>query len=99
MDDMTARARTKPKGRAKAPLAAPPAAPPRRVAVQISGRLDAALERLAAKTGKPKSLHLRKALEKYIEDTNDVLLAEASRKEPGKRYTSDEIRKLLALED
>lgn len=95
MDDVTTRPKAKPKSRAKAPSAALP----RRVGVEISGRLDAALERLAAMTGKPKSLHLRKAIEKYVEDTYDILLADKSRKESGERISLDELKKRLGMAD
>ena len=68
--------------------------------VRISKTLDERLDALAAKTGRRKSYYASKALETYLEDQEDYLLAVASYEESkGKRrYTLDELEKRLGLE-
>jgi len=71
--------------------------------LRISGRLDAALDRLAERTGRPKSYHVRKALEQHIEDTHDYLDAVEAVKEwkAGRCKTVglDELKKQLGMAD
>jgi len=67
--------------------------------LRISAGLDEALSRLAEKTGRSKAYHARKALARYIEDTEDYLLAIASLKEGGKSISLEELKRQLGLED
>ena len=68
--------------------------------IRISKALDERLDALAAKTGRRKSFYASKALERYLEDQEDYLLAVAAYEESkGKRsYTLEEVEKLLGLE-
>ena len=67
--------------------------------VRIPVALDQRLTLLAHKTGRPKSYYARKALERFIEDTEDYLLAEASYRASRRTYSSAEVKKLLGLDD
>jgi predicted DNA-binding protein len=64
---------------------------------RITPRLDRALSRLAKMTGKPKSYHTRRALERYVEDTYDYLIAAKAVRTSRKTYSSDEVKKRLRL--
>jgi RHH-type rel operon transcriptional repressor/antitoxin RelB len=67
--------------------------------VRIPKALDARLTKLAEKTGRAKSYYARKALEQYLEDTEDYLIAIERLKRPMKRYTSAQVRAMLGLDD
>jgi predicted DNA-binding protein len=67
--------------------------------LKISSRLNRALTKVATKSGKPKQYHVRRALEKYLEDTWDVLQADEALKSMRKTYSMDEVKKRLGLED
>ena len=67
--------------------------------VRIPKALDARLTKLAEKTGRAKSYYARKALEQYLEDTEDYLIAIERLKKPMKRYTSAQVRAMLGLDD
>src|SRR5215216_4833164 len=71
--------------------AATAASPPE--TLRISPRLDRALSRLVEKTGRPKTYHIRRALERYVEDTWDYLLAVESDKASKGTISLDELRK------
>ena len=45
------------------------------VAVRLNGRLEERLERLAERTGRSRSLHIRRALEEYLDEQEDCLIA------------------------
>lgn len=68
--------------------------------VRISRGLDERLEALAAKTGRRKSYYASKAIEQYLEDREDYLLAVAAYEEAkGKRtYSLDEVKEELGLD-
>jgi RHH-type transcriptional regulator, rel operon repressor / antitoxin RelB len=61
--------------------------------VRIPVALDERLTRLARKTGRSKSYYAQKALETFIEDTEDYLLAVASYEASKKTVSLDELRK------
>jgi predicted DNA-binding protein len=67
--------------------------------VKVSPRLDRALAKLAAKSGKPKHYHVRRALERYVEDAWDVLLADEALRSARRTYSTAEVKKYLGLED
>jgi RHH-type rel operon transcriptional repressor/antitoxin RelB len=67
------------------------------VLLKITPRLNRGLERLAAKSGKPKTYHVRRALERYIEDTWDVLAADEALRSSRKTYSAAEVKKHLGL--
>jgi RHH-type rel operon transcriptional repressor/antitoxin RelB len=69
------------------------------IALKVSPELDKRLAALAKKTHRSKSYYAREALELYIEDLEDYYLAAAVRENPGKLYSSEEVRKMCGLED
>ena len=67
--------------------------------VRIPVALDERLTRLAAKTGRSKTYYARKALETFLEDTEDYLLAVASYESSKKTISLEELRKKFKLQD
>jgi RHH-type transcriptional regulator, rel operon repressor / antitoxin RelB len=43
--------------------------------IRLNARLEERLERLAKRTGRSKSLHSRRALEEYLDEQEDYLIA------------------------
>jgi RHH-type rel operon transcriptional repressor/antitoxin RelB len=68
--------------------------------VRISRALDERLDALAATTGRKKSYYASKAIEQYLEDCEDYLLAVTAYEENrGKRrYSLAEVEEQLGLE-
>ena len=64
---------------------------------RITPRIDRALTNLVKLTGRPKSYHTRRALERYVEDTYDYLVAVGSIRKSRKIYSSGEVRTRLGL--
>ncbi len=69
------------------------------VAVRLPKELDERLERVAHETHRSKSYYVRKALEQYLEDKEDYLLAVARLEEKNPRISLDEALKQLDVED
>lgn len=69
------------------------------VAVRLPKELDERLERFAQETHRTKSYYIRKALEQFLEDKEDYLLAVARLEEKNPRIPLDEALKQLGLED
>jgi len=69
------------------------------VAVRLPKELDERLERFACATHRTKSYYIRKALEQFLEDREDYLLAVARLEEKNPRIPLDEALKQLGLED
>ena len=67
--------------------------------VRIPVALDERLTRLAARTGRSKTYYARKALESFLEDTEDYLLAVASYESSKKTISLEELRKKFKLQD
>jgi len=67
--------------------------------VRIPVALDERLTRLAQRTGRSKSYYASKALETFIEDTEDYLLAVASYESTKKTISLEELRKKYKLQD
>ena len=67
--------------------------------VRIPARLDARLSALSERTGRPKAYYARKALERYLDDTEDYLLAVSALEEPGRNLSLEEVVRDLGLED
>jgi RHH-type rel operon transcriptional repressor/antitoxin RelB len=67
--------------------------------VRISRALDERLDALAVKTGRRKSYYASKAIEQYLEDCEDYLLAVSAYEESkGKeRYSLAEVEQRLAV--
>lgn len=68
------------------------------LAVRLDSSMESQLDNLARETGRSKSYYVKKAIENFLEDREDYLLALAvlERNEPTK--TLDEVRKSLGLE-
>jgi RHH-type transcriptional regulator, rel operon repressor / antitoxin RelB len=69
------------------------------VAVRLPKELDERLERVAHETHRSKSYYIRKALEQYLEDKEDYLLAVARLEEKNPRIPLEEALKQLDVED
>lgn len=67
--------------------------------VRIPAALDERLTRLAQRTGRSKSYYASKALDTFIEDTEDYLLAVASYESTKKTISLEELRKKYKLQD
>jgi RHH-type rel operon transcriptional repressor/antitoxin RelB len=67
--------------------------------VRIPVALDERLTRLALATGRSKSHYARKALETFLEDTEDYLLAVASYEASKKTVSLEDLRKKFKLQD
>lgn len=69
------------------------------IVVRLPVELEAKLERIAAETHRTKSYYMRKALERFIEDRGDYLLAIARLEEKNDSISYAEIREDLGLDD
>jgi len=69
------------------------------IAVRLPESLEKKLDQLAARTNRTKSYYLRKALEEYLEDEADYLLAIERMQSDNPRISLDEMEKRLGLED
>ncbi|MGH8599434.1 MAG: type II toxin-antitoxin system RelB family antitoxin [Burkholderiales bacterium] len=73
------------------------------ISIRLPDDIEARLNKLAAKTGRTKSFYIREAIAEHVVDLEDYYLAEkvVERIRHGKErtYTSDEVEKLLGLED
>lgn len=69
------------------------------LALRLPEKLEKKLEDLAQKTNRSKSYYARKAIEQFLEDQEDYLLAVAAlEKDNGKRYSMEEVEKILGLD-
>lgn len=68
----------------------------------LSIRLDAETERrleaMAARTGRSADDHVREAILSHLEDLEDLEMAEERLKNPGRRWTLDEVERELGLD-
>lgn len=69
------------------------------VAVRLPDELEEKLENLSNQTGRSKSYYMKKALEIYLEDREDYLLAVARLEEKNPRIPYDKIRNEFDLDD
>lgn len=69
------------------------------VAVRLPDDLESKLENLSQETGRSKSYYMKKALEQFLEDREDYLLAVARLEENNPRIPYEKIRAELGLED
>ena len=68
------------------------------LAVRLEKQLEAAIARIAEATGSTKSGVVREAVVRYIEDREDMALAEQARKAGGRAKSIVEVRKSLGLD-
>lgn len=73
------------------------------LALRLPEDMNTRLAQLARKTGRSKSYYVRKALNEFLEDREDYLLAVAAledmKRGNSKTYTLDEVKKELGLDD
>jgi predicted DNA-binding protein len=69
-----------------------------RPAIKISERLLKKFDKIAKETSKPLPVHIRRALEEYVEEYEDCKIAKARSEDPNETFlTSKEFWKLLGL--
>lgn len=68
------------------------------LAVRLEKQLEAAIARIAEATGSTKSGVVREAVVRYLEDREDIALAEQARKAGGRAKSIAEVRKSLGLD-
>lgn len=68
------------------------------LAVRLEKQLETAIARIAEATGSTKSGVVREAVVRYLEDREDIVLAEQARKAGGRAKSIAEVRKSLGLE-
>jgi len=69
------------------------------IAVRLPKELAVQLEMIANETHRSKSYYVRKALEKFLEDREDYLLAVARLEEKNPRIPYKKLRTELGLDD
>lgn len=65
------------------------------IAVRLPKELETKLERVANETHRSKSYYIRKALEQFLEDREDYLLAAARLEEENPRIPYEKIKKCI----
>lgn len=65
--------------------------------VRLSQELEQKLTLLSNTTGRTKTYYIKKALEEYLEDQEDIMLAIARTKQPDEFYSLQELDKILGL--
>lgn len=75
----------------------------RMLTVRLPGEIESRLAVLANATNRPKSFYVREALKRYLEDIEDVYLAESAlekfRASGERAIPLDELERRLVLED
>lgn len=69
------------------------------IAVRIPIDIEKKLDQLAAKTNRTKSYYVRKAIEEFLENEADYLLAMERIQKNNPRISLDELEKKLGLAD
>ena len=73
------------------------------LAIRLSDEMEARLANLAKATGRTKTFYAREAITEYLDDLEDLYLAEKSLKDiqegRSKTYTLDEVKAELGIED
>ena len=67
------------------------------LAIRLSPDIEKRLDELSKKTGRTKTYYAREALVKYIDDLEDYYLGQERLKNPGRRWTMEEVEKELGL--
>ena len=69
------------------------------LAIRIPEDIEKRLQTLADKTGRTKTYYARKAILEFLEDLEDTYLALERLENPGKRWTQEEVRRELFLDN
>lgn len=67
--------------------------------VRLPDGVEMRLDRLSKETGRSKSYYVKKAIEQYIEDREDYLLAVATLEKKNPTISLEQLEKELGLED
>lgn len=67
------------------------------ISIRLSPELEERLNYISKKTGRTKSFHVKKALDQYLEEQEDYLLAVESINDPRPFVPYEKIRKKLGL--
>jgi len=71
--------------------------------IRLPAEIEKRLDKLAKKTGRTKTFYARLAILEYLDDLEDVYIAEKRlenlRAGKSRTYTADEVSKQLGLED
>jgi len=68
------------------------------ITVRLDPEMEERLKRLAEETGKSKSFYVKQAIENYLEDREDYMLALSVLEKNEPRKTITEVRRELGLE-
>ena len=68
------------------------------LALRLEKELEARVAKIAAAKGSNKSAVVREAVIRYLEDQEDIALAQRARRARGKAKTIAEVRKALGLD-
>jgi len=67
------------------------------LAIRLKPELEERLADLAKRTGRTKTFYAREAIEQHLEDLEDYYLAAKAVENPGRLYTSEEVKRELGL--
>lgn len=67
------------------------------IGFRVPDELEVLLTNISESTNKPKSFHLKKALEQYVEEVEDYLEGMSVLKSKNKTYTLEEVKKRLGI--
>jgi len=67
--------------------------------IRLNDNLENRLIALSEKTGRPKSYYVRQALQNYLEEKEDYLLAISRLEKKNPRISIEDLEKRLGLED
>lgn len=67
------------------------------LSVRLTAEQDAMLEKLARETGRSKSYYVKRALDQFLADRADYLIAIAALELEEPRYSAAEVRRELGL--
>ena len=69
------------------------------LAVRLSSETEQRIISLAERTGHSKSYYVRKAIEEFLEDEEDYILAISRLEEKNNRISFEEVKRLVEMED
>ncbi len=67
--------------------------------VRLEPELEERLAKLASRTGRSKSFYAKEAIRRYVEDQEDILMADAVLKRNEPTFSTEEVRRELGLGD
>lgn len=69
------------------------------LALRLSKEIEGRLALLAERTGRTKTYYARQAILEYLEDMEDIYLAEKVLESPEETYTHEEVEAMIELEN